>query len=317
VYRLSCNITIGDFVFGYVSELETDSSWQNLTDTCTIRLPRKLQFAGKSVKDLLRVGDAVTVQLGYDEELNTVFAGYLARIEPNIPLTLHCEDAMWLLKRNSVTFSLKEATLAQVLAAALPAGVSMGEVAALQIGNFRASKMSAAKVLDTLKEQYGLVSYMKGGKLNCGFAYGFSGLSPAEPKRFGLQENVASANLQYKLADDVRLKVKAISLKPDNTRTEVELGDEDGEQRTLHYYNLPEADLKKVAEADMQRLKYDGYKGSFTAFGAPLVAHGDVVALQDAEFAERNGSYYADRVKITFGAGGYRQEIELGKKALV
>lgn len=312
--RLCCHIDIGDFAFGYVSELEVDSSWQNLTDTCTIKLPRKLQFEGKSIKDLLRVGDPVSVKLGYDEQLNDVFSGYVARIEPNIPLTIHCEDAMWLLKRNSVTVSLKDATLVQVLAAVLPDGVVTGEVAALKIGNFRASKVSAAKVLDFLKEEYGIQAYMQGGKLNCGFAYGFE-TAPQAPKRFGLQENVSQSNLQYRLADDIRLKVKAVSLKPDNTKIEVELGDEDGEQRTLHYYNLPETELRKIAEADMQRLKYDGYKGSFTAFGAPMVSHGDVVELVDADFPERAGRYYTDRVRTTFGQGGYRQEIELGKKA--
>ncbi len=308
------NIQIGDFVFDYVHELEVESGWDTLTDTCTIKLPRKLAFNGKSVKDLLRVGDAVTVECGYNEKTMTTFQGYVARISPNIPIVIECEDAMWLLKRNNVTVSLQKASLATVLAAVLPAGFAMGEVDSFVIGNFRATKVSAAKVLEFLRKEYGVVSYIKNGKLFSGLAYRFSGIG--EDVEIHLQSDVAgNSNLEYKLADDLKLKLQAISLMPDNTKIEVELGDPDGEQRTLHYYNLSEKSLRQAAEADFVRLKHDGYTGSVSIFGGKAAEHGGVSQLTDAEFPERSGRYLIDKVRTAFGMGGYRQEISLGKKA--
>jgi len=90
----------------------------------------------------------------------------------------------------------------------------------------------------------------------------------------------------------------------------------------LHYSGLmvgrtkaqAQALLKQYAEADMQKFKYTGFRGAFTAFGAPSVAHGQIVDLQDADFADRNGSFYIDGVRKTFGQEGYRQEITIGAK---
>ena len=65
----------------------------------------------------------------------------------------------------------------------------------------------------------------------------------------------------------------------------------------------------------MALMKFDGYKGSFTAFGQPNAQHSGVAALEDGKYAERGGRYFIDAVKINYNSNGYRRENTLGKVA--
>lgn len=94
----------------------------------------------------------------------------------------------------------------------------------------------------------------------------------------------------------------------------MEFGDTDGELRTLNYYNLSKADLEKVAKKEAERIRYEGYRGSFTSFLLPQVQHGDTVILDDKKLPDRKGSYLVKSVTTTFGQGGGRQKIEIDRK---
>ena len=112
----------------------------------------------------------------------------------------------------------------------------------------------------------------------------------------------------------VRLKVKAISINRDNTKTEIELGDPEGEQRTSTYYNVSKKDLTEFATRDLERFRYIGFRGSFKTFGEPVVRHGDIIQVVDPTIADRNGRYIIKSVETTFGQNGYKQKIELEAK---
>jgi hypothetical protein len=75
--------------------------------------------------------------------------------------------------------------------------------------------------------------------------------------------------------------------------------------------------MKQLAELYLAQLKFDGFRGSLEAFGEPLMRHGYICNLQDAEEQEKAGKYYCDETVKTFGMDGFRQTIVLGKKAEV
>lgn len=74
------------------------------------------------------------------------------------------------------------------------------------------------------------------------------------------------------------------------------------------------AELKTFLNLRFLERKKDGLKGSFTTFGEPFVRPTDRVILEDAEDAEKNGTFQVEAVKRSFGVGGYRQEISVGRK---
>ncbi len=313
---LKCKIKIGRYSFSYVTDITIKSDIDNLTRTCEIILPRKLEWQNKEIAlgngSLLKRGDKVTMSLSYDVEPSIVYTGYLVKIKPGVRVGLVCEDEMYQMKQNSLTKSYKKVTLAKLLKDIIPSGISY-KAADVNLGSLRLTKVSTAQILAYLKKEYGLYSYFRDEVLHVGLAYW-----PDEAKThiFHFQKNVAANHHpEYVNADSIKLKVKAISIMPDNTKKELDLGDTSGEQRTLYFYNVDPASLKSLAEKKMAKLKYDGYKGSFLAFGEPMVQPSDIAYLQDGKVPDKNGKYMIKGNTITFGNKGFRQKIELGEKA--
>ncbi|MBS1944771.1 MAG: hypothetical protein JST98_06105 [Bacteroidetes bacterium] len=300
-------ITIGEHVFAYCHSVEVVSTWQKLGDKATVEMPNVEGMLEKKV----RPGDEVTIELGYDDLLVTEFTGYVVRVSPTTPLRIECADAMWKLKQETVSMSWKSVSLAGVLKFIAPEA-RLEQVPQMTLAPFRIDQVTRYQALEKINEMYGLAIYFRGPQLFCGLPYTEQGLPR---NKYHFQQNCLPGNLEYRRAEDVRVKVKAISLMPNNTRREVELGDADGELHTLNFYNLTEAELRLQATEQMKRLRFDGYSGSFMAFGQPSPQHTSVVELYDDVYPERAGTYYVDQVRTTYGEGGYRRELTLGPTA--
>ena len=311
MYRLSCQITIGKFAFDFVTQAEVDSSWKNLTDTATITLPRKLKWKDRPLRDEIKRGDKVEIWLGWDFENRIEFQGYVSAVRGNVPVKIECEDEMWKLKQTEVTKAWRSVTLKQLLTDILPSGTSFEAVDA-ELGPFRISRVSVAKVLESLRTQYGLYAYFRGGVLYVGFPYS---LTDSQTVAYGFRRNIISDDLVYHREDDTAIQVQAISIMPDGSQLEEKVGDPGGELYTLHYFGLPVSQLKTLAEEDMKRLRYTGYRGGFETFGVPFARHGDIAAIKDAEYPERDGRYFIDRLRTSFGLEGSRREVGLGRMA--
>ena len=309
---LTCNLTLGELVFPWAHSITIESSWQKLTDTCDVELPRKVYYKdikNKSLKDFINVGDAVSISLGYNERNTELFTGFIRQINPVVPVKVSCEDAMWSLKQNNVTGDFDNATLLDIVKHVAP-GMEYNVLDA-QIGKYCIPEdWSAAKVFEDLKSSYGLYSFIREGKLQVGLQYDpdYARTIEWELGRYALNEN-----LEYFNKENLKLKVKAISIGKDNKKTTYEFGDNGGEERTMHFYNLAESELKAAAERELNRLKYDGYRGDFTMFGMPVVRHGDKVKLTDALYEERSGTYWVDKVVTKWNTSeGYTQIVTLG-----
>lgn len=306
---MNSRILIGPYRFDYCHRVEVTSSWKTLADTASIELPNVQSGLEKD----LRPGMEVVVLLGYDGAYSEDFRGYVSSVAPKTPLRIECMDEMWRLKQESISQSWRSVKLEQVLRFIAP-GALLNNVPDVTLAPFRLDKVTRAEALEVVKEQYGLTVFYRGPQLYVGLPY----MVDDEPEvyRYHAQKNVASiGSLEYRRADDVRVKVKAISVLPDNSRVEVELGDADGELHTMHFFNLSKSELERQAKERLALMKFDGYKGSFTAFGLPNATHSGVVDLRDEKYPDRGGRYFIDEVKVSYGSSGYRREITLGKQA--
>lgn len=312
-FTLVTNITIADVTFDFVNHVDIKTGFRRLTDVATIILPRNVKVQNEGLKDLFERGAPVTIQLGYDGNLNTEFKGFVAHLKPEIPFIIECEDSMFLLKQNNFNLSFKAVTLKELLSVIVPANIPF-ETLDVNLGKLRLTNISTAKVLAILRSKYGLFSYFKGDTLQVGFAH----QGPSQSVNYNFQQNTKRTNLEYRLKDESKIKVKATSILPNNTKIEIELGDDDGEQRTLTYFDIDEAELKRRAEAEIERLKVDGYRGNITTFGVPFIQHGDISNVVDEAFPERAGAYLTDAVNTRFGARGtgFERTVELGKRTV-
>lgn len=320
---LTCLIEIDTLRFRYAESVEIESTWQELGDKCIIRLPNKAVLKKNSteteelsLEKTFKTGMPVRVALGYDEANKVLFEGYIAQIKPNTPLEIVCEDEVYKLKRSLKISKAYTGTLKELLQEQF-AGVKLDKAMPdVKLANFILKEATQAEILKQLKETYGLCAYFRGKQLYVGLPY-FEGSD--KKHKFHFQKNIIGSDLEYKKTEDVRLKCKAISFAPDNTKIEAEAGDSDGEQKTFHFFGITDKNkLKALAENELKKLKFEGYRGSFEAFGVPVVAHSETVLLYDNNYTERSGQgYLVDKVKTYWGMNGYRQNIEISRKISV
>lgn len=301
-----------DIIIRKVASVEVKTDVHDVCQSATITLPYNVpEFQREALKDTLRRGDEVRISLGYDGDLREVdFRGWVTSVGAAVPIVVECRDSLWKLLQEPFNKAYKNAHVPTVVRD-LVGGDYRVQALDATVGPLRVEKARKADAFKALKDEFGLVTYLKGDTVYCGVLFD----AQARTVNYRLEQNVKSNELKYRLADEVSLKVTAKSLKRDGTKLEVEVGDPDGEPRTLNYYGISDvAELKKLAEADIQKFKYDGYEGSFKAFGIPFCQYGDKVKLTSSDHPERDGEYLAEAATVTFGPEGFQREIKLAQQ---
>jgi hypothetical protein len=331
--RLTSKITItgltDTYVFDFVTDLSITRTWDNLTQSGKMTLPQKIVWKNKEFirgdNPIVKRGNAIKIELGYNGVLNTYFDGFISKVIPARPVQIEFEDYMWVLKQATVNkYSKSNLTLNQLLSD-LVTGIPF-VAADVNIGTFQADKVNVVQVLDYIKQNYGLISYIRNGTLYCGLAYwlsddafGSGGLlkEADRPRTFEriFTQNIIDSKLEYNRLDDQKIQVKAVNINDDNSRNELTVGDADGDVRTIFQYNVSEDELRKVALNYLDKFRFEGYTGSFTTFGDQFCDHGDTVRIVDPIIPDRNGDYLVKKVETTFGTSGFRNEIELDGQA--
>ena len=305
--------THGEIVIRKCNSVKIESSWEILTDTATIVLARNVKdFDKLNVKQIFKKGDPVEIYLGYDENLLLEFTGFISEVSADIPIKIKCDDYMYLLKKHPVNVSMRSTKLEDLIKLIVPPGVEY-DVADINIGTKRFPNMTAAKVLEELQGN-NIYSYFKGKKLIVGKIY--TDDAP-EPVTFNFSQNVVDNALQYKNKEDVIIKIIATSTLPKGRKLKAEFGDDFGQEQHLSYYNITlEAELLKLAKADYDKFKVEGFDGNITVFGVPSVSHGMKAKIISYQYPDRKGLYYIKKVTKEFDdSPKYRQIIDLDKKA--
>ncbi len=331
MYRLTAKVIIeGEHKWELlrITACEIVRDTESLTDTCKLTIPKKTiwhskdNMAGVPHAPLKR-GDKVKVWLGYNDNLELAFVGYIRDIGFKTPIVLTCEDEMFRLKQMPAKAkAYKSTTLEQLLS---DQGIEQeirvfGEQ---NLGQYRVKADTVASLLGHLKQQ-GVRSFFRyeptsrGGQsaelapvLYAGVLFKPKNAVGRTDQVFATGVNIISdSDLKQVKADTMRIKVKAISIMPNNKRIKVEVGDGDGELKKVFTYNKQEAELKKWAEQEVKRLKRDGLTGSFTTFGYKLVDKLEVIGIKID--GKRQGKYQVKKNTIKFDNNGYRQTIVLG-----
>lgn len=314
MYVLSAKIEIqGDksWQVPFVTSVEITRDTEKLTDECKITLPKRIKWDGEAQIPVKR-GDSIKVWTGYGEDLELAFAGYVRSVGIKTPIVLTCEDEMFKLKQMPcVKKAYKTVTLETLLKDQGLDGVKVfGEQ---NLGQFRVTDDTVAALLGRLQDS-GIRSFYRyeDGKpvLYCGVIFERD-TKPSQVFATGVNI-ISDSSIEQQLAANIRLCVKAVSIMPNNKKIKVEVGDKDGEHRTLHTYNKSESELKAWAEQEIKRLKVDGLKGSFTTFGYRLVDKLDAIGIKID--GNKMGVYQVQKNVIKYGTGGYRQEITLGQR---
>ncbi len=333
MFVLDCNITIGKYTFKRINDVQIVKSVDLLSDTAIIKMPASAQFDtgskdGKERKQLeneIKAGMPVKIVLEYKNvsEEREEFVGYVKSINPkNHVVHIECEDAVYHIRKTRINKNFKKTTLKEVLSyivdetnaklkPEVPAIELAGNLPDVSFEKFAIKSKNGAQALKKIKDEYGLSIFLNDeNKLYAGLRMD---INIGKNSSYNLQKNVINNDLKYVKKEDVEIYVKVIGVQKDNTKIETIVGEELGEQRTLHFYNLStEEALKKRGESELDKLKYTGYRGSLTGFLIPYATRGMGVVIEDAKYPSRGGTYFIPKVTTTFGQNGARRKVELG-----
>lgn len=313
MFRLCAKIEIkGDraWSFDFVNAVEITRDTEKLTTEAKITMPKKVKW-DKADKIPVKRGDSVKISLGYDDNLQTAFVGYVRDVGFKTPIVITCEDEMFKLKQMPTKKKAYRSVSLETLLKDQGIGYRLNIMGEQALGAYRVTADTVAALLGKLSEQ-GIRSFFRYEDdtpvLYCGVLFERD-TRPAQVFKTGLNI-ISNQSLQQQKAENMRLRVKAVSLMPDNKKIKVEVGDADGEHRTLHTYNKTESELKAWAEQEIKRLKRDGLTGSFTTFGHTLVDCLDAIGI--VIDGVKSGVYQVKKNVVKYGDSGYRQEITLG-----
>ena len=324
MFVLDSSITIGTYTFAQVNSVKVVKSVDLLSDTAVIKLPASALFGNandgfkrQQLESTIKTGMPVSITLSYKGVFSKVeFTGFVAFIKPNTPIVeIECEDAVYNIRKKRINHNFGATTLKDVLTHIVDGtGVQLaGDVPDVAFDKFVIKDKNGAQALEKIRDEYGLSIFIDNdGALYAGLR---QNKGAGDLVTYNLNENIVKHDLRYRNADDVRLNVKVIGVQKDNKKVEVIVGDTDGEQRTLHKYNVSDkAILKQIGEAELDDLKFDGYEGSVTTFLIPDAERGMTAEIVDDNFPNRAGRYFVPKVTTSFGMGGARRKIELGNK---
>lgn len=325
--RPDCTITItassGMFTFKNVNDIQIETTWKNLTDSGHVILARKYKWEGQNIfsgpNPLIKAGDKINIKLGYNDILHEAFSGYITKINTEQEAKLTIEDSMFLLKKRILTgkmytsISLKKLLQNTVTELPVELSVEIADMGKVIIDN----GATPASVLKMLRETWKLESFVRDGKLYVGLPYPKQG----SKLKFEFQESIIESNLDWFDSEQYPKFGKAIAIYLENNITKktnpVYVGNRSGTQMTFHFYGkYSESELKALAENELKKENYTGFRGTFKSFGEPFVRHGDQITITDKKSPEKNGTYICKSVKYMFGVNGWFQEIELGYKIL-
>jgi len=292
------------------SEAKIESSWQSLTDTAEVIIPRKVRdFDRDNVTTFFKEGDPIEIWLGYNGNIELEFTGYISKVPVGIPLVMTCEDEMYKLKRTTVSISKQNCTLKELLQHIAPGYTIQCDETKL-LGSIRYSKMPASKILDELKNT-GIHSWFEGKTLHA-FSISKTDIAPVSI----LLEKTAGESLKQKAIEDTMVIISL--LRKIGKKIKVEYGDKGAGnhiKRELSGITMSEAEMLAEAKKIYANAKIPGLDGDVTLFGIPRVTHGMKMKLRSVLYPEKDGTYYIDTVTKTWNRQGFRQVCKLGDKA--
>ena len=313
---MSWNIRIGGFRLRMVEKVSIKRSVELLSDTATITLPGTVFNKAINIEDKIKVGDAVEIELGYNDDLKPEFKGYLKAIKTDGgSLTLELEDDIYLFRKSVKDEEMKDASVKNILAniCSQVGGFSVSCDYDFTYDKFVINNATGYDVLKKIQDEASPNIYLKDKVLHVHPQY-------AEifgEARFDFSRNIErdGTDLKYKSEDERKLLVVVEGTDETGATVSVEKGTTGGDKMTLKLPGVSSrSSLEQKAQSVLEQKVYTGYEGSFQSWLVPYVDAGYKVALTDPDYEIKNGTYYVISVETTFSKDGGVRKITLGKK---
>lgn len=331
MFTLTSDITIGNFRCGGVSAVNIKRSLHSCIDTARIELPsmaRVLSAGGNTniynanVGKLLKPGDNVMINLGYDGDVNLEFRGFVKEIGYDIPLVVECEGYSYQLRNKTIDKSWSKAKLKTILQDILQGTdikLDIDEGSDIELTNIQGGNKTALELLGIVLDATNKAMdawFVDPDVLKVGFIY----LPDGDELKNSLKGAKVKYRIGYNALQNNGLKEKApvdVKVIVNNSETKRKRNqDKVLADKVLRFVlnRISEKDLKKIQDILQFKQSYKGYEGKLTGFLRPLCFPGDTAFITDKRFTDRDGDYLVESVEVIYGTGGARRIVEIGPK---
>lgn len=316
MYRMSWNIKIGGYRLKMVEKVSIKRSVELLADTATVTLPATVFNKTISIEDKIKVGDAVEIELGYNDDLKTEFKGYLKSIKTDGgSLTLELEDDIYLFRKSVKDEEMKDASVKKILEniCSQVGGFSVSCDYDFTYDKFVINNATGYDVLKKIQDEASPNIYLKDKVLHVHPQY-------AEifgEARYDFSKNIEreGTDLKYKSEDERKFLIVVEGTDETGATVSVEKGVTGGDKMTLKLPGVSSrSSLEQKAQSVLEQKVYTGYEGSFQTWLVPYVDAGYKVAITDPDYEVKNGTYYVISVETTFSKDGGVRKVTLGKR---
>lgn len=329
-FELVSNITIGSFKKVKVHDLKIDKSVYDFVDKAVLKLPAKARLRVKDDGTAPVVGEQtvetgkvitegleVVIELGYNGSLKQEFTGFVSRVNFAVPVEVECEGYSYQLRNKQIDRVFKNESLVNILKELIKGtsiSITEAKVPNVKVQKLVLQKNTGVEALIEIRKVLAnsVTFFFTGSHLN-------AELFPLVPNgnevKYKLGWNTIKDNeLKLRQAKNQQVIVRYIGEKSDGTKITVESGS-DGEVKEFRTHGVTDAaTLKKMADAQLSRLSYDGYEGKITAFLVPYAAPAMKAVITDDKYPERSGNYIVESTTVTFGRNGARRKTGIGLK---
>lgn len=316
MYKMSWDIKIGGYRLKMVEKVSIKRSVELLADTATVTLPATVFNKTISIEDKIKVGDAVEIELGYNDDLKKEFKGYLKSIKTDGgSLTLELEDDIYLFRKSVKDEEMKDASVKKILEniCSQVGGFSVSCDYDFTYDKFVINNATGYDVLKKIQDEASPNIYLKDKVLHVHPQY-------AEifgEARYDFSKNIEreGTDLKYKSEDERKFLIVVEGTDETGATVSVEKGVTGGDKMTLKLPGVSSrSSLEQKAQSVLEQKVYTGYEGSFQTWLVPYVDAGYKVAITDPDYEVKNGTYYVISVETTFSKDGGVRKVTLGKR---
>jgi len=307
---------------GILGECEIISSVDNLVDTATIVLPGFVMNERLQLRDQIKEGSQVKIDLGYNGSLKNEFSGFVKEITNNDnSLKIICEDAYYLFRKSIKDKELKLATLKDIayyLTQEIDATYTVKCSYEIQYEKFTIFQNKASDVLKKIQEETLANIYFdtKKKELHIHPPY----VEKKGVANYAMEQNIESSSLEYKNRKGASYGITVESTDLEGNVNEVKVGSLDGDQTTMNVGSMNKKSMEALAKNALRIKTTPTYQGSFDVWLVPYVKPSFMATITDNDFAEINGkesqnaNYYVKSVATSLSESGGKRTIEIGLK---
>lgn len=313
-FNMDWQINIGKYQLALLAGCTIHKSVELLADTCVIELPAASENQALRIEEQLKRGDKVTVQLGYDGQLNKEFEGYLLNIATDDgTLIINCEDKLFLFRKQVKDKEFKNSSvkaIAQYLIDEIGIDIDLNCSLPLSYEKFVISKATAYDVLKKLQDETKGNIYIVNDALQIHHPYS----EKTGDVKYSFQENIEECNLKYVRKEDKRIEIVINKTSKDGKKKEFRYGTSGGQIVPLDGNGLDDESCLEKAKNEYANRWFDGYEGDITTWLIPNVEPAFTATLPDEDYEYKDGKYYVSAVTTTFNESGAERKVQLGIK---